>query len=80
MLRIGRERRAPYYLLNLRHPTIRALYDRWRKDHGGPTVAPGDLERITWELSLMSQETQVVIQAHFEAVDEMERNLKGESQ
>lgn len=79
IIRIGQDDHPPYYMTNLRHPTIRVLYDQWRKSEAdGPTMAPGDLERIAWELSLMSQETLAAIQRHFEAVDEMEQKLRKE--
>ena len=77
IIRIGQDDHPPYYMTNLRHPTIRVLYDQWRKSEAdGPTMAPGDLERIAWELSLMSQETLAAIQHHFEAVDEMEKKMR----
>lgn len=76
IVRIGQEKEIPYYLLNLRHPAIRTIYDSWRRSKHAISFPPSDIERIAWELSLLNKETLLVVQAHFEAVDKMEKTMR----
>ena len=76
IVRIGNEKEVPYYMLNIRHPTIRTLYDTWRRNLHAIPFPPSDLERITWELGFLNETALMKIQQHFEAVDEMELNLR----
>lgn len=59
----------PYYMLNINHPLIRELYDRWRMSKGihrcGP---PSDLERTEFELALMNTATRRAMADHYERV------------
>lgn len=45
-----------YYLLNIQHPVILELYNRYKQAHGIPYDCPmGDGDRLDFELSLFNQ-------------------------
>ena len=43
---------VPWYFININHPTVRTIYDRYRRKAGilGP---PTDLERVKFELYVL---------------------------
>lgn len=78
VVKIGREKELPCYMLNIRQPTIGELYRQWGVERRAITYPPGDLERLEWELGLFNQEALDRLQRHFEAVDEIKRSLRKE--
>ncbi len=44
-----------YFLLNIQHPVVLDLYNRYKRSHGIPYDCPvGDGDRLDFELSLLS--------------------------
>lgn len=62
----------PYYMMNLNHPVVRALYDAWKAARGiWPQDPPGDAERTEFELSLLSAETREAVEAYLDRIEAM---------
>lgn len=60
-----KRRKAPYYILNLTHPALKELYEKYKAARGIPRhFPPGDIERTRFELSLLSAQTLEAIRAH----------------
>lgn len=62
----------PWYMMNLRNPAALALYTAWHGQQG----APGDRERLEWELGLMTDD---VLEALEELYPPLEVRLPGET-
>lgn len=61
---------VPYYMMNLGHPAVRALYDEWKAAKGlRREDATGDIERTCFELELLGPEARRAIREHLERVD-----------
>lgn len=61
----------PWYMLNLGHPAIRALYDQWQAGKGWHRGdAPGDIERTCFELELLGEEARREIETYLDRLDQ----------
>lgn len=57
----AKNKKLPYYMLNISHPAMLRLYSAWRIQAAAQGVAAGDIERTAWELSLLSDEALAAI-------------------
>lgn len=73
IVQIGRESDLPYYMLNIRQPSVAALYRRWRIEKREISFPPGDLERLMWELHFFNQRALDELQKHFEMQDSIKK-------
>lgn len=66
----------PYYMLNINHPLIRKLYDRWKAakgiHRGDP---PSDQERTEFELALLNAATRREMAAHYERLADRRQSI-----
>lgn len=68
-----KRRKTPYYIINLTHPALKELYEKYKAARGIPhQFPPGDIERTRFELSLLSDETIAAIRAHCEPQEQPE--------
>lgn len=44
---------VPWYFININHPAMRLFYDGWMQSRGRASL-PGDVDRVEFELSLLS--------------------------
>lgn len=66
-------RNGNYYMLNIGHPVIFALWVKWRTEHGISGKYPaGDADRIAFEMSLLAPETQEKVMEHTRKREEAE--------
>lgn len=67
-----RTQEPPYYIMNLGHPVIRALYDRWKMSKGlHRGDAPGDVERTCFELELLGEQARREIEAYLDRMEKI---------
>lgn len=67
-----RTQEPPYYIMNLGHPVIRALYDRWKMSRGlHRGDAPGDVERTCFEMELPGEQARREIEAYLNRVEQI---------
>lgn len=58
-------------MLNLGHPAVRALYEKWKTARGlRREDAPGDIERTLFELELLSEDARQEIAAYLDRLDQ----------
>ena len=58
-----------YYMMNLNHPAVGALYQLWLNEQGPHGMAPSDRARTCFELELMAPAARRLLEQHFETVD-----------
>ena len=59
-------RRIPYYLVNINHPAISALYNAYKSTARVPShFPPSDIERTLFELSLLNETAITALRAHY---------------
>lgn len=76
--RMGRHADVPYYMLNIRHPAVAAMYDKWRAAQGPQGCPPGDLARTLFELDMLTPAGRQLLEQHYELIDRMRGIEKGD--
>ena len=64
-----RDRHTPWYMVNVNHPAISALYEEWRREEGEVRGAPGDEARVIFELSILTPRARQLLEQHYETID-----------
>lgn len=61
----GQNSKKSPYMMNIGHPALNGVYLAWRMKAATHGVAPGDVERTAWELSLLSDEALEAIKRQY---------------
>ena len=70
-----RDRYTPWYMVNVNHPAISALYEEWRRDNGEQRGAPGDEARVIFELSILTPRARQLLEQHYETIDRLKEAM-----
>ena len=69
--RTNRREHPAYYMMNIDHPAVAAIYSEWRSKKAPHGCPPGDLERTLFELDMMSPLARKFLEQHFETIDQL---------
>ena len=67
----NRKEQPPYYMLNIGHPAVAAVYSEWRSKKAPHGCPPSDLERTLFELDMMSPLARKLLEQHFDTIDRL---------
>lgn len=62
---------VPYYMVNIGHPAVAAIYEKWRAQQGPRWAPPSDEARTAFELQMMSSTARQMLEDHFETIDQL---------
>lgn len=72
--RIARQKPGvPYYMVNIGHPAVVSIYEKWRAQQGPRWAPPSDEARTAFELQMMSSIARQMLEDHFETIDRLKR-------
>lgn len=72
--RIARQKPGvPYYMINIGHPAVAAIYEKWRAQQGPRWAPPSDEARTAFELQMMSGTARRMLEDHFETIDRLKK-------
>ena len=72
--RIARQKPGvPYYMINISHPAVAAIYEKWRAQQGPRWAPPSDEARTAFELQMMSVTARQMLEDHFETIDRLKK-------
>ncbi len=72
----GKPKVVPYYMLNIQHPAVAAMYDRWRARQGPAGCPPSDMARTLFELDVLSPAGRALLEQHYQLLDQI-HNTEG---
>ena len=72
--RIARKKPGvPYYMINIGHPAVAAIYEKWRAQQGPRWAPPSDEARTLFELQMMNGTARRMLEDHFETIDRLKK-------